>query len=69
LVAKLEAMARGREFVLVAPFPLMSKRIALTAWGRVDTLDELDSPRIQRFIESYAGKDHSSDVEHLSGAR
>ncbi len=69
LVAKLEGMARGREFVLVAPFPLMSKRIALTAWGRVDTLDELDSPRIQRFIESYAGKDHSSDVKHLSGAR
>ncbi len=58
LVAKLEAVAKTREFVLVAPYPPMSTRIALTAWGRIETLDELDMTKVQRFIDAHAGKDH-----------
>ena len=60
LVAKLEQIAKDRKFVMTAPYPLMSARIALTAWGRIDTLSELDLPRIHRFIDAYAGKDHHS---------
>jgi hypothetical protein len=60
LVAALERIAMNRPFVLVAPYPWMSSRIALTAWGRIDTFNELDLGRIQRFINAYAGKDHHS---------
>jgi hypothetical protein len=65
LVAKLEAVAKTREFVLVAPYPLMSTRIALTAWGRIETLNELDMASVQRFIDAHAGKDHH-DGSHES---
>jgi hypothetical protein len=58
LAAKLEALARGRDYVLVAPWPGMGTRIALTAWGRIDTLDVFDRPRIESFIGAYAGQDH-----------
>jgi len=36
----------------------MKSRIAVTAWTRIDTLDEFDARRITRFIEAYRGIDH-----------
>jgi hypothetical protein len=36
----------------------MDTRIALTAWGRIDTLEDVDEQRIVRFIETYRGIDH-----------
>jgi hypothetical protein len=66
-VAKLEQFAVARRFVLVAPYPLMSARIALTAWGRIETLSELDLDAIRRFTDAHAGKDHhSTDNPSLS---
>jgi hypothetical protein len=44
--------------VVLAPYPGMPHKIALTAWTRLDTLDELDEGRITRFIEAYRGIDH-----------
>jgi len=44
--------------VILAPYPTMKTRIALTAWTRIDTMDRFDGSRIQRFIESYRGIDH-----------
>ena len=44
--------------VLLAPYPTMKSKIALTAWTRIDTLDEFDGKRITRFIEAYRGIDH-----------
>ena len=38
--------------VLLAPYPGLPYRIAVTAWGRIDTLDTLDEPRISRFVEA-----------------
>lgn len=58
LVTGLERIVRRHDRVLLAPYPLMATRIALTAWGRIETLDELDEKRIVRFIEAYAGRDH-----------
>jgi hypothetical protein len=49
---------RYDEFVILAPYPDMDGRIALTAWGRIDTFDELDSERVVAFIDAYAGVDH-----------
>jgi hypothetical protein len=42
--------------VLLLPYPGLSEPIALTAWGRIDTLPALDEPRIDRFIEALRGR-------------
>jgi hypothetical protein len=49
---------RYPKWVLVAPYPnpQVGARIALTAWGRIDTFDEYDEQRITRFIESYKNR-------------
>jgi hypothetical protein len=44
--------------VVLAPYPGMKSRIALTAWTRIDRLEEFDEKRISRFIDSYRGIDH-----------
>ena len=46
------------EGVILAPYPGMDSRIALTAWQRIDQFDEFDEERVQRFIRAYAGDDH-----------
>jgi hypothetical protein len=43
---------------VLAPYPGMKHRIALTAWTRLDAFDEFDEGRIQRFIRAYRGVDH-----------
>jgi Protein of unknown function (DUF3105) len=59
LVASLKAIVlRYNTQVILAPYPGMDSRIALTAWTRVDKLDEVDEKRIVRFIEAYRGIDH-----------
>lgn len=40
-----------------APQPL-NRRIALTAWSRIDAVDEFDERRIRTFIEAYRCFDH-----------
>lgn len=49
---------RYDRFVILAPYPTMTSRIALTAWTRLDTLEEFDEKRVVRFIEAYRGIDH-----------
>lgn len=59
LVDKLKAIVRKYDnHVILAPYPRMKSRIALTAWTRIDTMEELDEGRIRRFIEAYRGIDH-----------
>jgi hypothetical protein len=59
LVAKLTAIVSGHERqVILAPYPGMKTRIALTAWTRLDAFDELDERRVRRFITAYRGIDH-----------
>ena len=59
LVEKLTAIVRRYDkFVILAPYPDMKTRIALTAWTRIDTFDEFNEGRIRRFIEAYRGVDH-----------
>ena len=40
------------------PTPTLDRCIALTAWTRIDKMDELDERRVVRFIEAYRGIDH-----------
>ncbi len=62
LVQQLEALTAKYDRLIVAPYPLMATKIALTAWQRIETLDDFDEKRITAFIEAYIGKDH-----HLPG--
>jgi len=59
LVATLKTIVlRYPTQVILAPYPGMDSRIALTAWTRIDKLDDVDEKRIVRFIEAYRGIDH-----------
>lgn len=42
--------------VIVNYRPQTKSRIALTAWTRLDTMDEFDEQRIVKFIDAYRGK-------------
>jgi hypothetical protein len=59
LVEKLRAIVQKYDKqVILAPYPGMPSRIALTAWTRLETLDDVDDKRITRFIDAYRGIDH-----------
>lgn len=45
--------------VFMAPYDRdFGARIALTAWTRIEKLDEFDAAAVRRFIEAYRGLDH-----------
>jgi acylphosphatase len=59
LVEKLRNIVRKYDKqVILAPYPTMKSRIALTAWTRLEKFDEFDEKRIVRFIDAYRGIDH-----------
>ena len=59
LVEKLKAIVvRYDRQVILAPYPGLTSKIALTAWTRIDAFDELDEKRVVRFIEAWRGIDH-----------
>ncbi len=59
LVAKLRAIVSSYDRqVILAPYPGMKTRLALTAWTRLDAFDDFDEKRIRRFITAYRGIDH-----------
>lgn len=64
LVAQLTRLTEPYERVIVAPYPFMDARIALTAWGRIDFLEAFDEGRILAFLEAWHGRD-----QHGSAAR
>jgi len=59
LAEKLRGIVRKYDKqVILAPYPEMKFRIALTAWTRIETLSGFDARRIRKFIETYRGIDH-----------
>jgi hypothetical protein len=59
VVAQLQEIVRKYDrFVILAPYPTMKGRIALTAWTRLETMETVDARRITRFIDAYRGIDH-----------
>jgi hypothetical protein len=59
LVSQLEEIVgEYHEGVILAPYPDMGSRIALTAWQRIDQFEQFDEERITRFIRAYGGDDH-----------
>jgi len=64
LVEKLKAIvARYADGIILAPYPDMRTRIALTAWTRIDAFEQFDESRVVRFIKAYRGIDHHKGVE------
>jgi hypothetical protein len=58
-VARLRDVVKTYDrYVILAPYPGMKSRIALTAWTRIETMDQLDEARVRRFIDAYRGIDH-----------
>jgi len=47
--------------VLMAPYLDLSHPIVLTAWRRIDRLDQLDEGRIRSFVDAYRGMDHHGE--------
>ncbi len=43
----------GGTGVILAPYPSMKSKIAVTAWTRLLTLDRVDRPKIMTFINAY----------------
>jgi hypothetical protein len=59
LVAQLEGIVtRYHDGVILAPYPSMDSRIALTAWQRIDQFEAFDEERISRFVQAHRGVDH-----------
>lgn len=59
LVAKLKAIVSGYDRqVILAPYPGMKTRLALTAWARLDAFEDFDEKRVRGFITAYRGIDH-----------
>ena len=63
LVSKLKKIAKGYNRILLAPYPNMDEKIALTAWGKIDKFFEFNEGRITRFIEAYIGIDHHPEKD------
>jgi len=57
LVARLTRIVeRYPGSVFLAPYPRMSPRIALTTLGRIETMEDVDEPRIIAFIQKHQGR-------------
>ena len=58
LIEKLAQIVRRYDHAILAPYPGMSDKIALTAWSRIDKFNDFDEKRIVKFIEAYIHIDH-----------
>ncbi len=58
LVDKLAKIVRPYNHAILAPYPGMTQKIALTAWTRIDKFNDFDEKRIVRFIDAYIDMDH-----------
>ena len=53
LPSDVQAAEEAGQAVIVAPYPGMKQKIALTAWTRLGTLDAIDQEKITSFINAY----------------
>lgn len=63
LASKLSEMTKVAERVIVAPRPQNDSPIALTAWGRIEKLDNFDKGKIEGFIKAWHNKGLEKTVE------
>jgi hypothetical protein len=51
-------VSRYKDHVVLSPYPGLERCVVLTAWTRIDRLDDVDERRVVRFIDAYRGIDH-----------
>jgi hypothetical protein len=61
LVKQLTAVAERYDHIILAPYAGLDRKIALTAWGRIERFDEFDEARIVKFIKAHIGIDHHGE--------
>ena len=65
LVSQLKSVmekSKAKRLILV-PRPSLDTKMALTAWGRIDKMDDVDESRILRFIRAYHNKGPERTME------
>ncbi len=55
LVEVVERQGQYPCYLIVAPYAGIESTVAMTAWGAVETMEEVDAERIQQFIDTYRG--------------
>ena len=61
VAALAELTSINREYVLVSPFEDLPAPVVVSAWGLQLQLDDADDPRLQQFVEIYAGGDQGGE--------
>ena len=52
----LAELAEGQPSLLISPYPELDDPVVASAWGAQLRLDDVNDPRLQAFIDRYAGK-------------
>ncbi len=59
LIAQLtDTVKKYSDKVVLAPYPKLDTKIALTAWTRIDKFNDFDKERVEKFIGAFKGIDH-----------
>ena len=51
----LAALAKDQPYLLISPYPGLENPVVASAWGAQLRLDDVHDPRLQAFIDRYAG--------------
>ena len=51
----LAALAEDQPYLLISPYPGLEEPVVASAWGAQLRLDDVSDPRLQAFIDRYAG--------------
>ncbi len=54
---------KGKNRIVIVPRPDLDIKLALTAWGKLDKLDNFDKKRIENFIDSNRNKGPEKTME------
>jgi hypothetical protein len=65
LVSQLKSVMEksGAKRLILVPRPNLDSKIALTAWGKIDKMDQVDENRILRFIRAYHNRGPERTME------
>jgi hypothetical protein len=63
----LAKLAEGQRFLLISPYPGLKDPVVASAWGVQLRLNDVHDPRLQAFIDRYAGNGPESGANCDSG--
>jgi hypothetical protein len=63
----LEKLAEDQPYLLVSPYPGLEDKAVASAWGAQLRVDDVNDPRLQAFIDRYAGNGPERGASCASG--